>query len=108
MRIWKALCSVLFLATLVVAASVASAAQHCVVLQYHHVSENTPGITSVTPGQFQEHLDYLNQHSFHVLPLSEVVTKLQAEQELPENCVALTIDDAFSSAYLEAWPRARK
>lgn len=108
MQLSNALFPVLLSAALLAASSVAGAAQHCVVLQYHHVSESTPGITSVTPEQFQEHLDYLNHHSFHVLPLSEVVSKLQAKQELPENCVALTIDDAFNSAYLEAWPRARK
>jgi len=95
-------------ALLLLFASVAVAAQHCVVLQYHHVSENTPGITSVTPDQFQQHLDYLNRNGFRVLPLTEVVSKLQTKHELPENCVALTIDDAFESAYLEAWPRARK
>jgi len=108
MQLSNVLYSILLAATLLVASSSVGAAHHCVVLQYHHVSESTPGITSVTPGQFQEHLDYLNQHSFHVLPLSEVVSKLQAKQELPENCVALTIDDAFNSAYREAWPRTRK
>ena len=86
----------------------AHAAQHCVVLQYHHVSEDTPGITSVTPGQFQQHLDYLHEHSFHVLPLSEVVGKLAARQELPDDCVSITIDDAFGSAYTEAWPRTSR
>ena len=86
----------------------ANAAQHCVVLQYHHVSGDTPGITSVTPEQFQQHLDYLHEHRFHVLPLSEVVGRLKARQELPDDCVALTIDDAFVSAYTEAWPRARR
>lgn len=84
------------------------AAQHCVVLQYHHVAEDTPGITSVTPGQFQAHLDYLHKHDFQVLPLSEVVDRLRAREQLPDYCVALTIDDAFESVYSEAWPRARK
>jgi len=84
------------------------AAQHCVILQYHHVSENTPGITSVTPGQFQDHLDYLHENRFRVMRLSEVVERLKSRAPLPENCVALSIDDAFLSAYAEAWPRARK
>ncbi len=98
----------LFASLLLMASAVADAAQHCVVLQYHHVNGDTPGITSVTPGQFQDHLDYLHKNSFHVLPLSEVVEKLQSRRELPDKCVALTIDDAFESAYREAWPRARK
>lgn len=97
-------CAVAFLAV----SATAGAAQHCVILQYHHVSVDTPSITSVTPGQFQQHLDYLHKHSFHVLPLSEVVSKLATREELPDNCVSLTIDDAFNSAYTEAWPRARR
>lgn len=84
------------------------AAEHCVVLQYHHVSDNTPGITSVTPQQFQNHLDYLYKEGFAVMRLSEVVERMAARQPLPENCVSLSIDDAYRSAYEEAWPRTRK
>ena len=97
------------LAMLLLAVSLSvSAAQHCVVLQYHHVSETTPGITSVTPGQFQDHLDYLQENRFRVMRLSKVVEHLKSRIPLPDNCVALTIDDAFVSAYEEAWPRVRK
>ena len=85
--------------------AVADAADHCVVLQYHHISEDTPGITSVTPEQFQQHLDYLLVHDHVVLPLAEVVAALRDGSELPERCVALTIDDAYISAYSEAFPR---
>lgn len=92
------------LAGLVFAAA-AGAADHCVVLQYHHISEDTPGITSVTPEQFQQHLNYLLQNDHVVLPLEEVVSALNSGTALPEKCVALTIDDAYVSAYHEAFPR---
>jgi len=96
------------LLALLLSAHPAAAAEHCVVLQYHHVSEHTPGITSVTPQQFQAHLDYLQEHDFQVMRLSEVVQRLRNREALPENCVALSIDDAFRSAYAEAWPRVRR
>jgi len=83
----------------------AAAADHCVVLQYHHVSEETPGITSVTPEQFQKHLNYLLVNDHVVLPLEEVVAALADGTELPDKCVALTIDDAYVSAYTEVFPR---
>lgn len=83
-------------------------AEHCVVLQYHHVSERTPGITSVTPEQFQDHLDYLHEGGFAVMRLSEVVDLMAARKPLPENCVSLSVDDAYRSIYEEAWPRTRK
>ncbi len=83
----------------------AHAADHCVVLQYHHISEETPGITSVMPELFQQHLDYLLRHDHAVLPLEDVITALKVGEPLPERCVALTIDDAYVTAYTEAFPR---
>lgn len=84
------------------------AADHCVVLQYHHVSEETPGITSVTPEQFQQHLDYLADHDYTVMAIEDVVDALEAGTDLPERCVSLTIDDAYVSTYSEAYPRAER
>ena len=99
----RSLVAVLF-ACLIIARGV-FAADHCVVLQYHHISEDTPGITSVTPEQFQEHLDYLLEHDHAVMALEDVITALKTDIELPDKCVALTIDDAYLSAYTEAFPR---
>ena len=83
------------------------AARSCVVLQYHHVSNDTPAITSVTPEQFNEHLDYLKTNNFKVMPLRKVVAALQNKSELPEKCVSLTVDDAYASVYQNAWPRLK-
>jgi peptidoglycan/xylan/chitin deacetylase (PgdA/CDA1 family) len=83
----------------------AGAGNHCVVLQYHHISDDTPGITSVSPQLFQQHLDFLLKNDHVVMPLEEVITALKIGVELPEKCVALTIDDAYISAYTEAYPR---
>ncbi|MCB1801938.1 MAG: polysaccharide deacetylase family protein [Gammaproteobacteria bacterium] len=91
---------------LFVAAS--QAGNQCVVLQYHHISEETPGITSVTPEQFQEHLDYLLTNDHVVMRLGDVVEALRQRTELPDKCVALTIDDAYLSAYTEALPRVKR
>lgn len=93
---------------LFIAATQANAAGHCVVLQYHHISEETPGITSVTPELFQQHLDYLLVNEYQVLALEHVVEALKNGGDLPDRCVALSIDDAFSSAYSEAFPRTRR
>lgn len=87
------------------ASSTAFGADHCVILQYHHISDETPGITSVSPELFQRHLDFLLQNDHVVMPLEEVITALKIGIELPEKCVALTIDDAYISAFTEAYPR---
>jgi len=43
-----------------------------------------------------------------VLDLEEVVTSLSTGVDLPDRCVALSIDGAFESAYDEAFPRVRR
>lgn len=75
-----------------------------VILQYHHVSDSTPAITSVTPENFKRHIDYLSENKFNVLPLSEVVEALQKNQPLPEKTVVITFDDAYLNIYENAFP----
>jgi len=85
----------------------AAATPHCVVLQYHHFSDSTPAVTSVTPAQFDAHLDYLATHNFQVLPLQQVVDALHSGTPLPDRCAAISVDDAYISVYQNAFPRLR-
>jgi peptidoglycan/xylan/chitin deacetylase (PgdA/CDA1 family) len=86
----------------------ATAAEHAVILEYHHVGTDTPAATSVTPATFEAHLDYLAEHDFRVWPLSRVLGHLQRGEALPENTVALTFDDAYESVHRAAFPRLRE
>ncbi len=86
----------------------AIAANHCVILQYHHFSLETPRSTSVTPEEFDKHLAYLEKNKYEVLPLEHVVNSLLSKKTLPDRCVAITVDDAYISVYKEAFPRLRK
>jgi len=83
------------------------AADHCIILQYHHFSTATPPATSTAPQRFEAHLDYLEEHAFRVMALDEVVTALAAGRPLPQRCVAITVDDAYETVYSEAYPRLR-
>lgn len=84
------------------------AADHCVILQYHHISSETPASTSVLPATFKAHLDYLKEKNHTVLPLESVVTKLVAKEPLPERCTSITFDDAYRSIYETAYPLLRR
>lgn len=84
------------------------AAEHAVILLYHHVSTSSPSSTSVTPDRFEEHLEYLAQNDFAVLPLEEIVRALDGGHALPPRAVALTFDDAYESVYDEALPRLER
>jgi poly-beta-1,6-N-acetyl-D-glucosamine N-deacetylase len=83
----------------------ALAGGHCAILQYHHVSERTPASTSVTPAQFEAHLDFLAREGFTVRTLDEVVAALRSRGPLPDRCIAFSFDDAYASVYAEAAPR---
>lgn len=66
-----------------------------VILQYHHVNDTTPPSTSITPDQFEKHLQFLADNHFKILPLSQVVDALKNNQELPDKSVVITFDDAY-------------
>ncbi|MBU8871305.1 MAG: polysaccharide deacetylase family protein [Gemmatimonadales bacterium] len=80
-----------------------------VALIFHHVSEETPAVTSISPVAFEEILDLLTgDPSYSVLPLATVVDSLQRGGLLPPRSVTLTFDDGYESVYSEAFPRLKR
>jgi biofilm PGA synthesis lipoprotein PgaB len=75
-----------------------------VILQYHHVSTDTPPITSISPCDFQRHMDYLSENNFTILPLEQILNSLQNGEQLPEYTAAISFDDGYLSVYTEAFP----
>ena len=66
-----------------------------VILQYHHVSDKTPASTSISPAQFEKHLQFLADNHFKVVPLPEVIEAVKKGENLPDKSVVITFDDAF-------------
>lgn len=89
-------------------AAVTSAADHAVVLQYHHVAEGTPGTTSVTPERFAEHLARLHADGFRVASLRGVIELLGSGREVPDSTVCLTADDGYANLRENALPLLRR
>ncbi len=79
-----------------------------VVLLYHHVDDSTPPSSSITPANFDAHLDYLEREGYSVLPLADIVQALRDGDELPARAVALTFDDGYDSVYSAALPRLER
>lgn len=88
--------------------AVAGAASSAVVLEYHHVAEDTPPSTSVTPATFERHMDHLADNGFHVWPLPRLVETLREGGEVPDRTVAITFDDGYRSVYREVFPRLQE
>ena len=89
---------------IVLSARFAAAADHAIILQYHHVSDETPAVTSISPELFEWHLEYLQQQGFTIWPLSRISRYLEEDKALPDKCVAITFDDAYRSIYDTAFP----
>ncbi len=83
-------------------------ASSAVVLEYHHVAEDTPPSTSVTPEKFEAHMDHLADNDFDVWPLPKLVETVREGGDVPERTVALTFDDAYASVYDEVFPRLQE
>ena len=79
-----------------------------VVLQYHHVDASTPEITSVTPEQFEQHLELIESEGMTVVSLPDALQALDntsnKRQALPDRAVAITFDDAYQSIAEHAAP----
>ena len=48
-----------------------------VILQYHHVSDTTPSSTSISPQQFEIHMQYLADNNFNVVALSDLMNSIK-------------------------------
>ncbi|MFP9134764.1 polysaccharide deacetylase family protein [Shewanella algae] len=75
-----------------------------VILQYHHVSDSSPASTSVTPAQFREQMQYLADHDFNVVPLTQVTEAIRQSKTLAPRTVAITFDDGYLSIAEAAHP----
>jgi peptidoglycan/xylan/chitin deacetylase (PgdA/CDA1 family) len=74
---------------------------------YHRFGESTYPSTNITLDQFAAHLEELKRDKYHVMPLPEILAAIREDRPLPDRAIGITIDDAFLSVYVEAWPRLR-
>lgn len=79
-------------------------ASAAVMLIYHHVAEDTPRVSSVTPAEFREHLSYLRDNNFQVIGLDVLVDQLQTGKPIADNAVVITFDDSYENNFTTAHP----
>lgn len=78
--------------------------QAAIILQYHHVSESSPKSTSISPVQFEKHLQYLADNNFTVVPLSTIIESIKEQKTLADKIVSITFDDAYIDNLTHAKP----
>ncbi len=78
-----------------------------VVVMYHRFGEDNYPSTNIRLDQFEAHIKELTSGKYNVVALDELVSAIRDKRKLPDRTVAITIDDAFTSVYREAWPRLK-
>lgn len=77
---------------------------HASILLYHHVSDTTPRVTSVTADELRGHLQYLRDNDFTVIDIRDAIAAAKGEKEIPEKSVVITFDDAYQNIFTNGWP----
>ena len=85
----------------------ALAGDYATVLMYHRFGESKYPSTNIRIEQFEAHLNMLDNGDYTVWPLGKIVDYLQQGKALPDKTVAITIDDAYLSVFMEARPRLK-
>ena len=79
-----------------------------VILAYHRFGEGQFPSTSIRMKQFKSHIAELKRKRYNILPITEIVQKINDGKKLPDFTVGISIDDAYSSVYEKAWPLLRE
>ena len=87
--------------------SPAEAAASAVVIMYHRFGEDNLPSTNIRIDQFEAQIEELVNGGYNVLPLPDIIAALRAGAPLADKTIGITIDDAFSSVYDQAWPRLK-
>ena len=75
-----------------------------VILQYHHVSNKTPPITSLSPEKFKQHMDYLKAEQFNIVPLPQLIENIKNKRPIKDKTIAITFDDGYLNVFENARP----
>jgi peptidoglycan/xylan/chitin deacetylase (PgdA/CDA1 family) len=77
------------------------------ILCYHRFGTGSNKMV-VSPASFAAQLEWLAQHGYRVIRLSQLVGFLAGREALPPRSVVITFDDGYESVYRHAFPLLRK
>jgi len=77
------------------------------ILCYHRFGGDKSKMV-VTPDDFARQMEYLAQHDYRVVRMSDLIEFLQGKRALPKRAVVVTMDDGYKSAYQHAFPTLRR
>jgi peptidoglycan/xylan/chitin deacetylase (PgdA/CDA1 family) len=75
---------------------------------YHRFDDNRYPTTNISTTTLKKEFNYLKKHNYKVVPLIDIVKKIQAGEKVPDKWVAFSIDDGFRSFYKNGLPIFKK
>jgi biofilm PGA synthesis lipoprotein PgaB len=85
----------------------ADTGEELTVLSYHEVADPAQALVpryAVTPTDFVRQMDWLRNHGYHFVSVSDVLAGREGRKALPDKAVLITFDDGYHSVYEHAWP----
>ena len=71
---------------------------------YHRFDDNRYPTTNTSTKELRREFNYFKRHGYKVVPLIDIVNKIKADEKVPNNWIALTIDDGFKTFYTNGLP----
>ena len=78
------------------------------VLMYHRFGENKYPTTNIKMDQFSDHIKELIKTKYSVIKIQDGLNAIQNISLVKDRSVIITIDDAYSSVFNNAWPILKK
>ena len=78
------------------------------VLMYHRFGENKYPTTNIRMDQFSDHIKELIKTKYNVIKIQDGLNAIQNISLIKDRSVIITIDDAYSSVFNNAWPILKK
>jgi peptidoglycan/xylan/chitin deacetylase (PgdA/CDA1 family) len=78
------------------------------ILCYHKFNADESSPMNTPPHVFARQMKYLKDNGYRVISPKDLLNFLSYRHQIPKNCVLITIDDGFKSAYDVAWPILRE
>lgn len=69
------------------------------VFAFHRFGDDRHPSTNTTIAQLEQQFEYFKNNGYEVVPIEKIIDKVNNNQKVPDNWVALTIDDAYKSFY---------
>jgi len=66
---------------------------------YHRFDDNRYPTTNISTKELRREFNYLKKNNYKVVPLIDIINKVNANEKVPDKWVAFSIDDGFKTFY---------